>query len=89
MILDCLEFHGVYLVSCHSTASQGPNIRVFELADTPKLLTLDALGKIWITLDLLFSTSQTCYGEPFSRFPSFCDAPVSIDNFAVDVGFAI
>lgn len=76
----------------NGTRSRGDissNSRVFELADSSKLFTLNASRIVWIALDLLFSASNAGNGEPFARFASFGYSPVSIHGFTIDNSLAM
>lgn len=61
------------------------DLRIFELANSSKLLALDTSGVVWITLDLLLSACDACYGQSFPWFSCLGNTPVCVDGLAVDV----
>lgn len=58
--------------------------RVLKLTIPSKLITLQTLGPIGITFDLLLPASHTSYRKPFSWFAGLGDSPIDIDRLPVN-----
>jgi hypothetical protein len=65
------------------------DLRVLELADASKLVTLDASRVVGIALDLLLPTGDAGDCQPLPGLPGLGDAPVRVDGLSVDDAFAV
>lgn len=64
-------------------------LRIFELADTTKLVALQTSGIIRVALDLLFAASYASNGQTLSRLSSLGNSPVCINRFTINDALAV
>jgi hypothetical protein len=65
------------------------DLRILKFTNSTKFLALNAPWIIWVTLDLLLSTSYACNRKPFSWLPCLCYTPVCIDSLSIYMSLAM